>query len=317
MKLSIIIPVYNVEEYVAKCIHSCLHQNLPQKDYEIIIINDGSTDSSLKIVEQFEAANIHVYTQENAGLSAARNNGLLKAQGEYVWFVDSDDWIEENCLKRVLQEAKNHNILAFGSINHNGERHEIEQYGDDLVNVKSGKEFLLTTKCHFLMGAPFYIFNRQFLLDNNLFFYPGIFHEDGEFTPRALYLAKTLKVSSGTYYQRLNRLGSITRTENPKRAYDIFIVVEKLRTFSDEYVDERDVKRGFNILCSLFLNIAMSVLSSLSSITWKEWNQKFHDNKLFVVFLKSGSLKYVTEGLLLFVFKCNPVAIYKMYKMFM
>ena len=98
MILSIIIPVYNVEKYVEKCIRSCENQDIPKENYEVIVVNDGSPDGSLAIVERLanEFSNIKVINQENKGLSMARNTGLEAAKGEYVWFVDSDDWIEEN-----------------------------------------------------------------------------------------------------------------------------------------------------------------------------------------------------------------------------
>ena len=99
MKLSIIIPMYNVEPYIEKCLLSCLNQNIPHADYEIIVVNDGSPDGSLGIARRIASTvdNMLIVSQENGGLSAARNKGLSYAKGEYVWFVDSDDWIEENC----------------------------------------------------------------------------------------------------------------------------------------------------------------------------------------------------------------------------
>ena len=106
MMLSIIIPVYNVERYVEKCIRSCEMQDVT--DFELVVVNDGSTDNSLSIVEQVskEYENIAIITQKNQGLSAARNAGLQVARGEYVWFVDSDDWIEPNCLGRITKKLK-------------------------------------------------------------------------------------------------------------------------------------------------------------------------------------------------------------------
>lgn len=312
MKLSIIIPVYNVEEYVAKCIHSCLHQNLPQKDYEIIIINDGSTDSSLKIVEQFEAANIHVYTQENAGLSAARNNGLLKAQGEYVWFVDSDDWIEENCLISLLLEVSGHDVLAFGCVNH--ENGIATNMAYSFSNLTSGKQFMLNTNCRFMMGAPFYLYRKQFLIDNGLAFFPGIFHEDAEFTPRVLYLSDNIKVSNQSYYQRRIRLDSITRTENPKKAYDLLVVCSHLDSFVDIYVHEPCMKRLFNELEAMFLNMSMNILMSVDASSSSQWNTYFYRNKLFYKYLNSGKIKYMLEGIGLAVFGESPLDFYRLLK---
>lgn len=105
MKLSIIIPVYNVANYVGKCLDSCLEQNVKMTDYEIIVVNDGSVDNSLEVVNLYiNRPNINVISQNNSGLSAARNAGMKIAKGEYIWFVDSDDWIESGILEHILRE---------------------------------------------------------------------------------------------------------------------------------------------------------------------------------------------------------------------
>ena len=103
MKLSIVIPVYNVEKYVSECLDSCLEQNVDITDYEIIIVNDGSTDNSANLINLYaKQSNIIIINQENLGLSAARNAGIKIAKGEYIWIVDSDDWIEPGILIRIL-----------------------------------------------------------------------------------------------------------------------------------------------------------------------------------------------------------------------
>ena len=98
--LSFIVPVYNVEKYLEECLDSLLEQDIPHEEYEIICVNDGSTDGSLEILRRYEEKypNIRVIDQENGGLSAARNVGLVHAKGEYIWFVDSDDLVQNNCL---------------------------------------------------------------------------------------------------------------------------------------------------------------------------------------------------------------------------
>ena len=106
--MSIILPVYNVERYIEKCLISLLgKQDFEQTDYEVIIINDGSTDDVLSIIQRYtiQYSNIRIYNQKNQGQSAARNYGLKVAQGEYIWFVDPDDWIEDNVLKTLYQEV--------------------------------------------------------------------------------------------------------------------------------------------------------------------------------------------------------------------
>ena len=101
VKVSVIIPVYNVEQYLKECLDSVINQTL--KDIEIICINDGSTDGSLKILEKYESLDdrIVVFSQENSGLSATRNKGMQLSSGEYVYFMDSDDYLELNALEEL------------------------------------------------------------------------------------------------------------------------------------------------------------------------------------------------------------------------
>ena len=105
MKLTIIIPIYNVEPYIKRCLMSCILQDSSLgEEYEIICVNDGTKDKSAEIAKEIALSynGVVVIDQENGGLSSARNTGLSYARGEYVWFVDSDDYIEENCLPRIL-----------------------------------------------------------------------------------------------------------------------------------------------------------------------------------------------------------------------
>ena len=114
MKLSIIIPVYNVEQYIGRCLQSCLCQpHVTEADYELVIVNDGTKDNSMTIVEGMVHGmnNVIIVNQRNQGLSMARNAGLKAAKGDYVWFVDSDDWISEDCLYEILNRLKQQMLM--------------------------------------------------------------------------------------------------------------------------------------------------------------------------------------------------------------
>ena len=102
--LSIIIPVYNVEKYIDKCISSIVNQGDSFNNVELIIVNDGTKDNSIAVIQSYidTFPNVFLINQENAGLSEARNTGLRHASGEYVWFFDSDDWMPDNCLDKIL-----------------------------------------------------------------------------------------------------------------------------------------------------------------------------------------------------------------------
>lgn len=234
MKLSIIIPVYNVEKYVEKCIRSCENQDIPKEDYEVIVVNDGSPDGSLAIVERVakEHPNIKVISQENQGLSGARNTGLAAAQGEYVWFVDSDDWIEENCLKGLTEKlVDNLDILhiRFKNAYEDGTYKVPEQRFLD--GIHSGKE--ITEQGGLAAPAQFSVLRSKFVKDNNLKFYVGIYHEDAEFKPKAVYLANSIRYYDKEVYYYLQRnSGSITSNYKLKNGLDAIKVCNSLYDFT-------------------------------------------------------------------------------------
>lgn len=217
--LTIAIPVYNVSQYVEKCIRSCYNQDVPVSDYEIVIVNDGSKDNSLQICEklQKEFPSLKIITQKNKGLSGARNTGLVHAQGEYIWFVDSDDWIEENCLGEIfsLLRLYKSDIFWLGHdviVNNSSYRKFIPT---KITNPISGEE-MFTNHLNNLFYIWKFIYRTDFLIENELKFFEGILYEDLEFTPRALLKAKTCFTIPDACYNYLIRQGSIASLNNIK-----------------------------------------------------------------------------------------------------
>lgn len=199
MILSIIIPVYNVERYIKKTLESIFSQNISREDVEIIVVNDGTPDRSMDIVEKFALLNpnIKIINQENQGLSGARNTGISHAHGRYLWFVDSDDWIEEGFLPRVLsllQDCKD-DVLLFKirEYDENGEVLKEREFVDNnnIVHCR-GVEVILNTARYKILHTPIqmHIINTDFVRRNELKFVEGIYHEDMEFAPRLLLKAK-------------------------------------------------------------------------------------------------------------------------------
>jgi len=233
--ISIIIPVYNVEQYLRACLDSVFVQSLA--NYEVICINDGSTDGSSSILDEYTAkhSNISLIHQKNKGLSAARNAGIRAAKGEYVFFLDSDDWLELDALKILVENQSGEDIICF-----NGRRYfenGIEEYPDKGIEESNlagwdyyNKYALVPTNFHFVC-VVLRIYRREFLLHNNLFFTEGIYHEDNLFTPIACYYAKSVKIIPNTLYVYRIREGSITQTSNKKRIYDIVEVANSLASF--------------------------------------------------------------------------------------
>lgn len=236
--LSIVIPAYNAEKYLDDCLESCCRQDMAASKYEIIIINDGSTDRTGEVAGKWAAkhSNIKVITQENKGLSMARNAGIDAATGKYIFFLDSDDHIARECLEELARRCTKDDldmlrICAANILNDKPVRRF--SYKDE--GISKGKELL---KEKFQVCAPFAIYRKEFLDANQLRFHPGIYHEDNEFTPRAYHAAERVASTDRIVYFVRQTPESITRTPNPKRGYDLLKVVDMLCRFADETVEE-------------------------------------------------------------------------------
>ncbi len=243
MKLSIIIPVYNVEQYIEKCIRSVENQNITKDEYEVLVYNDGTKDNSVQIIEKLlpQYPNMHFASHPNKGLSGTRNRGLREAKGEFIWFIDSDDWIEENCLSDIILHLDaNTDILSFNGYIPEGNRAECNVFYTDKVQTK---EDLLYT--NIMDAAQFYIFRRKYLLENNYFFVEGIKHEDVRFTPVVLYSANNVAFYRKPVYHFLQREGSITTVVDLKRVTDLAETLKGLYKFSFLIKDEKIIK-GFH-----------------------------------------------------------------------
>lgn len=222
MKLSIIIPVYNVEEYIEKCILSLEQQDIPKEEYEIIIINDGSPDNSreviLNLVNQF--SNIVFIEQENKGVSLARNAGMDKATGKYLLFIDPDDYVEQNSFTRLLDTAGQYNaqvsFLGYRFLNaDNTVRKDVLfaelqgriYKGIDVYSVSRGDGTVDPDRSWAIL------FEREFINKHQLRMLPGVpYLEDGEFLARLLCLTDRAIFDSSIFYYRTTRAGSATNS---------------------------------------------------------------------------------------------------------
>ena len=315
MLLSIIIPVYNVELYVEKCIRSCAEQNLPKNDYEIIVVNDGSKDNSLEVVNRIakEFSNIRVFSQPNAGLSAARNKGMREAKGDYYMFVDSDDWITDNCLgmlnNKLLKERPDALAICAADVI-NGKPVRRMSYLDE--TPISGRALLArgVSPC-----APFSLWSADFFKKNNLTFFEGIFHEDSEFTPRAYYLAKKVAFANDIIYYVRQNPNSITRSVNPMRSFDLVnVVCPNLADFAKNV--DAEYRYLFHNLVSLYLNNALSNIAVADKSQQKKLNDAiFTKRRLFDNLKQSTFLKYRFESFLFNLLPRNTVQVYKALKL--
>lgn len=244
MKFSIIIPVYNVEPYLRECLDSVLNQTFT--DWEAICVNDGSTDGSAIILNEYATrdSRMKVITQPNGGLSAARNAGIDAAEGKYVLFLDSDDWLEENAIEVLSTNLDGEDMLCFS-----GRRYlESEKTYHDPDQLKnktylSGMDYYnenaLVVRDFAFVCVVLRIYRKEFLSRHNLRFKEGIFHEDNLFTPLACFYAEQVKVINECLYDYRVRANSITTTVNIKRLRDLLGTANTLAAF---FIS----KQGFN-----------------------------------------------------------------------
>jgi glycosyltransferase involved in cell wall biosynthesis len=257
--VSIIIPVYNVEQYLRKCLDSIINQTL--KNIEIICVNDGSADNSAEILKEYAAkdSRIILINQENKGLGAARNKGMEVADGKYIGFIDSDDWVDENYFKAMYDaaEAYNADMACCGVVR--VYRHKTK------INIRIAEEKLYTDiysklkvtqvphKC-FTVNK---LYKKSKIEKHKLRFFEGMFLEDIPFTIRALFFLKSLvTVPEANYYYRVN-YRSLTRTPNTdKKQLDIleirkdfinFIKKNNIKCEEKYYIQSRTVYKLFGI----------------------------------------------------------------------
>ena len=271
-KLSIIVPVYNAEKWLRRCVDSLLNQDLPREDYEIILVDDGSTDGSLKICDEYLAAHpglVRVIHQPNSGVSMARNAALDAAVGDYVMFVDADDYIEPNCLKEVVEKARcsNSDILFY--------RHRVitEQSERIVDSVPLGitAEDISTGECYMLNGGNTGsiwrgLYRRDVIEKLGLRFYPNITHEDVLFNYQILPFVERIAFSDVLVYNYVYEGESLTRTKSVEKIkyniYNDFVVaaeinkyVAKLQSLElQEFYTRHANSMLVSLFCILFVN---------------------------------------------------------------
>ena len=218
ISLSIIIPVYNVERYLEQCLKSVVIHT--SEAVEIIIINDASTDHSLQICKKFKEKDSRIRfldLKKNKGSGGVRNIGIQKAKGDYIWFVDSDDWIEENALKQLLDfvNKDTYDIVYFGT-QKVGKRKKVVLPEFEDQSPTFFRDGLKTLKgIHPMVWCS--LFSRSFLIQNKIVFPEGIYLEDVPFTFRTQYYCKKVGVIKESFYNYRIHEASITQSASKKR----------------------------------------------------------------------------------------------------
>ena len=255
MKVSVIIPVYNTEKYLAECLDSILNQTLDS--YEIIIVNDGSTDGSLQLINQYAKrySNISVINQNNQKQGAARNAGLKVANGEYVCFIDSDDMLEKNALDYCYNLASKINLDMityaadiFGDIiGKSSEQYFFHKRINDINKVMYGVDFIKRYYYRVsMLNITFTLYLRTFLLNNKLFFLEKTFYEDLEFYYRTMECNPRMMIIDNEFYHRRYRDNSVMTSSKTELS-----VMNKI------YIYENIMKKSINIVKSLYTMVGM------------------------------------------------------------
>lgn len=308
MKLSIIVPIYNVAPYLRKCVDSLLTQDIT--DYEIILVDDGSTDECPRICDEYAESypsefkgesgkvigdengnaesttstlytlhstpSIRVIHQANAGLSAARNTGIAAAQGDYILFVDSDDYLQPNTLGTLLEQAERDNLdvlrFRYQNVKENGEAFapykDMTNYNDYSSTPTDGLTFLnecMGTQCY----AVQFLVRREIVLQEQ--FTPGIYFEDTDWTPRMLLRAKRVASTDMVVYNYLWREGSITLSQKDiakqrKQLNDKLNILVKLNKLGNTVSD----RRWFD---SMISGMLVNIVGIIASTFYKERNE--------------------------------------------
>lgn len=260
MLISIIVPVYKVENYLNRCIESIVNQTY--KNIEIILVDDGSPDNCGEICESYAKidSRIRVIHKKNGGLSDARNTGLKQAKGDYIMFVDADDYVEldgcENFVKKIFGKDID---IAMGDITRIFKNIEYKMCfnNDYLYQIQTGIDFfkhqLINKSMN--MASCRNIYRRSYILEKELFFLTGILHEDEEWLPRVLLGTDKVITTGINFYKYIIREDSITQKKNKqKNAIDLLKICFELETFYKTIPDDKFKELANEYLMKVYLN---------------------------------------------------------------
>lgn len=287
-RLSVIVPIYKVEKYLRKCVDSLLQQDLSPEEYEIILVDDGSPDGCGELCDEYAVhhPNIMVVHRENGGLSVARNSGMEVAKGKYIQFVDSDDYLEPNVLKSLVDrmDADHLDILRFNYQNIN-ERYEVfapdkdpkrwVDYSDSVCNGISFLNERLGPACY----AWQFVIRRELL--EGCAFREGIYFEDTEWAPRIMLRAGKASSVDKVAYNYLTREGSITQSVDLEKKRKV--LNDKLLLIDSMQFQKRTVTdcRWFD---GMIAQVVISIINYVAENFFEERRQvmrKLKEKKVF------------------------------------
>lgn len=282
--LSIIIPLYDAEAYVGKALESIFDTTASSGQFEVIVVNDGSTDGSLDVVKKFaDRPNLTVLDLENQGPSAARMSGFPHAQGEYIWFMDSDDYLVEDGVGKVLRLLEDRpgvDVLMFPLVRTDGEDFPLDYRIDGEMRME-GKDIVKNPALP-EWSAPRYVLKRSLMENPWVRFPKGLIHEDNYIGIVLLYLAKDVRVMKDPVYIHLIRPGSVMMSLTKKSSYDMVAIHRLLRRFMKEVMDpsEWDWLRKYSFKLLEFCNdrFPVSGLGKKGLYLWCAWKEAYPES---------------------------------------
>ena len=218
IKISVIVPVYNVEKYIRQCLESIVNQTY--RNLEIIVVNDGTKDNSMQIVKEFLSdTRIKIINKENGGLSSARNRGMEEATGDYISFVDSDDWIELNTYEELVKNLNEEDVIIFNySRIEDSTGEKIEEYhikDSEMIDLEKDYSYLYAKIAHSCWNK---LYKIDYLKKND-FKFLEILYEDVFWNIQVIYSTTDIKTLNKSFYNyRINRKGSIMQSRKSNDA---------------------------------------------------------------------------------------------------
>lgn len=305
MKFSIIVPVYNVEKYLKRCLDSIINQSY--KNFELIIINDGSTDSSEEIIKSFKDSRIKYFKQENKGLSITRNKGVEVASGDYLLFVDSDDYLNNDLLEVLNNNLdKNYDLVRFqidydvdGLIKHTkGPINDINFFsGIDAFKEISSYEIVEAACC--------YLYNREFFIKNKFKFSENCFHEDFGLIPLVIIKANNIKCLKYIGYNYVIRDNSIMTSQD----YDKVLKKANDLLYHFKYLinETKSIEGDLSIFKSFLANSLILKSITLKRNDYKKYLKELKKLKVFDMLLNDTLGRKIKKVLI----RISPKLYYK------
>ena len=301
-KISVIIPIFNAEKYLENCIDSVLKQKV--ENIEIVLINDGSTDNSGKIAKEYlnkYPTQIKYFEKENGGVSDARNLGLKYATGDYIAFLDSDDYITDNLFKDLEPYMEKKLDMIKYKISKVGLQGDfLEENRTQIFEEKTGEEaFEILYKQDKLIEAPWgYLYKREFWKENNFEYKKGLYHEDFGLTPLIILKAKKVASTDIGYYNYVQTSNSITRGNDKttyKRAQDLLVHYDNMLKEIEKYNISDKSKDNIKIY---YTNAIILAINNLNGEEEKQYIEEIKKRKM-INNIKARNLKQLIKKIIL------------------